>query len=86
MRHNRAKAVTLRQRNALHRLAQGADLVDLDEDGVARALSDTARQPFWVSNKEIIADQLHARARRLGERLPAFPVVLGQPVFYRRIG
>ena len=38
--------------------------------------SDALPQSLRVGDKEIVADELAAIADRLGQRLPAFPVVL----------
>ena len=46
----------------LQGLRERADLVRLDEDGVAHAFADTAGEQIGVRNKNVIADQLHPRA------------------------
>ena len=40
-------------------LAQGSNLVDLDEDGVGNALVYAFLQNFGVSDKQIVSHQLH---------------------------
>ena len=61
-------------------LGQGADLVDLDEDGVSHALGDAVGQALHVGDEQVVAHQLHLGADGLGEHGPALPVVLGHAV------
>ncbi|MNX46846.1 hypothetical protein D3C86_773940 [compost metagenome] len=67
-------------------LGQGADLVDLDQDGVGRAEADAAVEAIGVGDEEVVADQLHALAEALGELGPAVPVVFGHAVLDREDG
>src|ERR1700712_2606987 len=64
----------------LQGLAQGADLVDLDEDRVAYSELDPAPQALGIGDEEVIADQLDAIAEGLSQELPAVPVLLVHPV------
>ena len=48
-------------------LAHRADLVRLDQDGVAGRHRGRAAQPGRIGDQEIVADDLHAVAGRLGE-------------------
>ncbi len=67
--------------DGVQRLGQGADLVDLDEDGVADMLLNAGGQTLDVGDEQVVADQLHAVADGLGQHRPAFPVRLGHAVF-----
>ena len=62
------------------RFGQRADLVDLDEDRVGDLLLDAFLQDLRVGDEDVVADQLHARAELVVERLPAVPVALGHAV------
>jgi ApbE superfamily uncharacterized protein (UPF0280 family) len=53
-----------------------ADLVELDEDGVADAARDAVGEALGVGHEEVVADELDALAEALGEELPGVPVVL----------
>ena len=61
-------------------LGQGADLVDLDQDGVANLLLNAGSQTLHVGHEQVVANQLHAVADGLGQHSPAFPVGLGHAV------
>ena len=64
--------------------ADGADLVELDQNGVADAFGDAARENFRVGDEDIVADELNFFAQ--GSRvmsLPAVPIVFGEAIFDR---
>jgi hypothetical protein len=67
----------------LQGLAQGADLVDLDQDRVADSELDAAAEALGIGDEEIVADQLQALAELFGEQLPAVPVLLVHAVLDR---
>ena len=71
----------MRHLNGGDGLCEGTDLVELDEDRVRRFLPDAALQSLRVGDIKVVADQLHPVAELLGEKLPAFPIVLEQGVF-----
>ncbi len=54
-------------------LGQGADLVDLDEDGVAHLLLNAGLEPLGVGDEQVVAHQLDAVADGLGEHGPSPP-------------
>jgi len=62
-------------------LGEGADLVELNEDGVAGAHLDALRQALRVGDEEIVADDLDFLSKGLGEFDIAVPVVLVEAVF-----
>ena len=66
--------------DGLQGLGHGADLVELDEDGVAAAQLDALAQPLGVGHEQVVAHQLDLAAQLLGHALPAFPVLLVQAV------
>src|SRR5580658_7413995 len=72
--------------DAIERLGERADLVELDENRVRRAGLDAAAQALDVGHEEVVADDLNARADPLGEKLPALPVVLGKAILDRHDG
>ena len=63
-------------------LGQGADLVDLDEDGVGDLVLQTHLQALGVGDEEVVAHQLHAVTQSLGQHLPALDVVLAHAVLH----
>ena len=67
-------------------LGDGADLVDLDEDGVGDLLLDSLLQALGVGDEEVVADELDLGADEVGELAPAGPVVFGETVFERDDG
>ena len=52
-------------------LGQGADLVQLDEDGVGHALVDAFGQDLGVGDEDVVAHQLDGVAQGVGQLLPA---------------
>ena len=80
MGHHGAVAGAVRHLHRFQGLGQGADLVDLDQDGVGDALVDAGLEALGIGDEEVVADQLRLVAglpRQLG---PAVPVVLGHAV------
>src|SRR5690606_10703313 len=67
--------------NGSESFCQGADLVNLDENGVGDPLLNALLEDLGVRNEQVIADQLHLAPQLFGKQLPAFPVVLGHTVF-----
>ena len=55
--------------------SQGTDLVDLDEDGIGGGAVDAALEEFYVSDKEIVTDELHIVTDFVSEFFPTGPVV-----------
>ena len=66
---------------AVEGFRDGADLVDLNEDGVGHLLVDSLLEALGVGDEEVVADELDAVADVFGEELPAVPVVFGEAVF-----
>src|SRR6516225_8995097 len=64
-------------------LGQGADLVDLDQDGIGAAVFDTVGQPLYVGDEEIVADQLAFAADHVGQLFPAVHIVFRHTVLDR---
>ena len=64
-------------------LGNAADLVELDQDGVAAAKLDTLLKALGVGNKEIVADELDLLAELCCHLLPTFPVLLVKTVLDR---
>src|SRR5580765_3736389 len=72
--------------DGVQRLADGADLIELDEQGVTDAVVDPSLQDLRVRDEYIVPDQLDAIAKSLRQPLPAFPVAFGETVFDRDDG
>ena len=66
--------------HGLEGLGQGADLVDLDQQGVGGAELDALGEALGVGDEEVVADDLDLVADLLGEVLPVVPLVLGERV------
>ena len=88
MAHHRRVAAAGGQGDGVHRLGERADLVDLDQERVGRALPDAAGEPLGVGDEEVVADELDLVAELRGQLLPAGPVVLVERVLdgHERIG
>src|SRR4029453_13956658 len=63
----------LGQGDGVERFGQGADLVDLDQQGVRRGGVDALLQALGVGDEEVVAHELDLVADCVGEGLPAFP-------------
>src|SRR5207244_2872047 len=83
VRDDRAVAGGRGARHRRARLADRADLVQLDQDRIADALRDAAGEEAVVGHEDVVADELHPRAERRGEAAPAGPVVLPEAVLDR---
>ena len=62
-RDDRGVAVAAGELDGVEGLGDGADLVDLDEDGVGDAFVDAALQALGVGDEEVVADELDACRR-----------------------
>ena len=71
----------MRHGNGIQGLRQGADLIDLDEDGVGNALLNTLGQTDRIGYEQVVTHQLHLLAQSLGEHIPAQPIRLCHAVF-----
>src|SRR3546814_6218890 len=80
VRHHRRVGGGVRHLHRLQGLAEGADLVHLDQDGVGDALADALGEALRVGDEDVVADELHLAAEALGERRPAVPIVLAHAV------
>jgi len=79
--HHHAPAAALRQRARLERLAHAADLVDLEQQAVARAPLHRRADARHIGHGQVVADHLDGGARR--EFGPRGPVVLVEGVLDR---
>ena len=73
-------AVAAGELDGVEGLGDGADLIDLDEDGVGDFLRDALLEAFGVGDEEVVADELDLMADEIGEVFPAGPVVFGEAV------
>ncbi len=80
MRDNGGVAVALSELYGAEGLGERTDLVNLHENRVGATFLDTAGEVFHVGNEQVVAHELAAVADKVGENLPAFPVVLGHTV------
>ena len=79
-----AKPGRARHLDGLERLGDAADLVDLDQDRVGRAFASMPRcsRSVLVTNRSSPTSCTRS-PRRVGQLLPAVPIVFGQAVFDR---
>ena len=70
----------MRQAQHVPGFGQRADLVDLDQDGVAHAPGNAALEQAGVRAEHIVAHQLAASAQAPAQGLPALDIVLGHAV------
>src|SRR5260370_37487750 len=64
----------------MKRFGQGADLVDLDQDGVGDPSLDSLFQTSDIGDEQVVADKLNLAPDPVGEQLPPIPVVFGHAV------
>ena len=62
--------------DGLKSLGQGADLVDLDQQGVGGTELDALGEALRVGDEEVVADELDLVADLVGQGLPVVPLVL----------
>ena len=62
VRYDCRKARFVRHLYRVHRFGDGADLVQLDEDGVAASVLNAFDEAFGVRDEQVIADELHVFA------------------------
>ncbi len=76
------------ERDRIQRLGQGADLVDLDEQGVSGLLCDAPGKPRRVGDEQVVTNELHSITEACCELHPSAPVVLGERILDRhdRVG
>ena len=67
--------------DGLDRFGKGADLIELNENGIAAAELDSFLETPGVRDEEIVADELYFMAELFGHTLPAFPVLFIEAVF-----
>ncbi|EDT89704.1 hypothetical protein BIFLAC_02337 [Bifidobacterium animalis subsp. lactis HN019] len=70
------EAVLRGQLDGVEGLGNGANLVELDQQGVAGAHIDALLQTHRVGDEQIVADELQAVAKGLGDLGPVFPAFL----------
>src|SRR5271154_5745092 len=64
-------------------LADTADLIQLDQNGVGDSFGDAARENLRVGDEGVVTDELNFPAQLLGDELPTVPIVFGEAVFDR---
>src|SRR6267378_2433638 len=83
MRDYSGAAVCFRELYTIQSFSERSNLIYFDQDGVCDAKLNSLAQEFSVGHKQIIADELYARAKRVSQRLPSGPVVFSHAVFNR---
>src|SRR4029077_19822909 len=77
VRDNRSVTRLARHFDSFDGLAYATDLVQLDEDGVADAFRNAARENLRVGNENVVTHQLDFLTEIAREDFPAVPVVFG---------
>ena len=80
MGHDACVAGLLGHLDCLQGLGQGADLVDLDQNGVGATELDALCQALGVGDEQVVANKLDLLADAVGQCLPAVPIFLGHAV------
>lgn len=63
------------------RFRHGADLIQLDEDGIRDLFLNPSLKQFWIRDKIIVTQELDRGAHPLRLQFPAFRVLFCHPVF-----
>lgn len=69
--------------NCRERLAQGANLIHLDQNRVGNTPGDAVGKTGDVGYEQIVAHKLTALADQIGQQLPAVPIILRHAVLDR---
>src|SRR6266851_3604321 len=64
----------------MKRFGQGADLVDLDQDGVGDPALYSLFETSDIGDEKVVADKLNLAPEPVGQQLPTIPVVFGHAV------
>src|SRR6266576_5389488 len=83
MRHDGGPAGPAGQVDRIDRLAQGPDLVELDEHGVHRRPGDAPLDEHRIGHEDVVADELDSRPEARRQLDPAGPVLLAETVLER---
>ena len=81
MRRHNAPAALLGELDGINGLCHGADLVHLEQEGIASPHLGRLGDADRVGNGQVVADNLHILADGSGEGGPALPVVLIKTYF-----
>src|SRR5207244_7184743 len=84
VRENHTVPGAYRDLDGVERLAQRADLVDLDEQRVADTAGDALLEARGVRYKHIVADKLDLLPELAGQQFPTCPVVFRHAVLDRQ--
>src|SRR5712675_2449647 len=83
MRNDCCPVVRPGELDTLQRLAESANLVDLNQNRIRYAQLNSFTQKLCIGDKEIVANQLDALSNRFSQTLPAIPIVFGHAIFNR---
>ncbi len=64
-------------------LRKRADLIHLDENGVADTLLDASAKNVLVGDEDVVPNELGPGTQEVGVGLPPVPVILGETIFDR---
>src|SRR5574341_57348 len=78
--HDRGVPCPLRHFDGIQGLGEGADLVEFNQDGIADALLDAFFEDGRVRHEDVVPYELDLFAEVVGQKLPAFPVLLRHAV------
>lgn len=81
VRHHHTPSIINTLLSSLNRFSQASNLVDLQQEGIARLLLDGSLDSLFVGDEEVIADDLYLGAEAFGDEIPSFPVVLIEGIF-----
>ena len=76
-------AMRLGERNSIQSLAEGANLVKLDQNGICCSPFDPTLKNLGIGDKQIVPGQLGALSKSVRQLTPSRPVILGKRVLDR---
>jgi hypothetical protein len=76
--HDRGIVMCVGEFYAPQGLGHGANLVQVDKNGICDAFGNASLEDFRIRYKNIVANQLNPVAKALRERLPPWPIVLSK--------
>ncbi len=83
MRNHRRVASIFGHFDRVQRLAQRADLIELDQNRIGDIVVDTALQDCSIGHEQVVAHQLYTVTNQFGQGRPAVPVALVHTIFNR---
>src|SRR5690606_41364191 len=81
MRHDGSIASLMSRFDRVERFRQRSDLVDLDENRVGNAHTNTVTETSGIGDDQVVTNELALVANKIGQVLPTFPVIFSHTIF-----